>query len=77
MTSRDKFSIPLECPKCEKTGEASCWQEDGYTYMNGNTDTGVNNVTEGFTRVYTKSHWGNDINFICSECGELSARTDN
>ena len=70
--AKDKFKIPLQCPTCGKSGEANCWQEDGWAFVKGNTATTVTNVTEGFSRVDKPSFWGKDINFFCDDCGELS-----
>ena len=71
--AKDRFKIPLKCPKCSKKGEASCEQEDGWAWVKGNDSTTVTNVTSGFSRVKKKSSWGEDVNFVCDECGELSA----
>jgi predicted RNA-binding Zn-ribbon protein involved in translation (DUF1610 family) len=72
--AKDRFTIPLLCPKCGKTGEAHCEQEDGWAFVKGNTATTVTQVNPGFSRVKKQSHWGNDVNFLCDECGELSAK---
>jgi acetone carboxylase gamma subunit len=72
--ARDRFVIPLKCPACGKSGEAHCWQEDGWIFMRGDTATRVTEVTPGFSRVKQKSYWGNDVNFVCDECGKLSAK---
>jgi len=74
MSSKDKFTIPLQCPACGQTGEANCWQEDGWAFVKGNQGTSVTNVSPGFTRVKERSFWGDDINFVCDECGDLCAR---
>ena len=66
--AKDRFTIPLECPNCGLTGEAHCEQEDGWAFVKGKASTTLKNVTEGFTRVYEKSGWGDDINFVCEEC---------
>ncbi|MCG7984641.1 hypothetical protein [Candidatus Thiodiazotropha endoloripes] len=72
--AKDKFSIPLKYPSCVKVGEAHCWQEDGWAYVKGDRSTQVTEVTTGFKRVQKPSNWGEDINFICDDCGELSAK---
>lgn len=74
MASKDRFTMPLECPACGKSGEANCWQEDGWSFVKGNRGTSVTNVTTGFTRVKERSFWGDDINFVCDDCGDLCAR---
>ncbi|QQO52015.1 MAG: hypothetical protein N838_00135 [Thiohalocapsa sp. PB-PSB1] len=71
--AKDRFKIPLICPKCGKTGEAHCWQEDGWAFFKGDTATTVVEVTPGFTRVTKSSFWGEDVIFVCDECNELSA----
>jgi hypothetical protein len=73
MSSKDRFTIPLNCPSCNRSGEADCSQEDGYTWMNGHQSTYVENVTPGFSRVEEPSYWGKDINFVCDDCGDLCA----
>ncbi len=72
--AKDRFKIPLQCPKCEKSGEAHCEQEDGWAFVKGDHTTKVTMVTSGFSRVKQKSYWGDDINFACDDCGELSAK---
>ena len=74
--AKDRFTITLKCPNCGKTGKASCWQEDGWAFVKGNMATTVTNVTSGFSRVNQPSYWGDDINFVCDVCGELSAIKD-
>jgi hypothetical protein len=74
MAARDRFTIPLECPRCKKTGEAECSQEDGWAYVKGDRATAVTAVSPGFARVKTPSGYGDDVNFVCDECGELSAK---
>lgn len=69
----DRFTIPLLCPSCSKSGEAQCWQENGWAYMKGKTSTSVTKISPGFSRVEKRSRWGEDINFVCDECDELSA----
>ena len=71
--AKDRFKIPLKCPKCGRTGEASCEQEDGWAYVKGDHSTSVTSVTPGFTRVNKGGCWGEDINFVCDECNEISA----
>jgi hypothetical protein len=70
--AKDRFKISLLCPACGKTGEARCEQEDGWAYVKGNTATTVKSVTPGFNRVKQGSYWGDDINFVCDDCEELS-----
>jgi hypothetical protein len=74
MASKDKFTIRLQCPTCEQTGEADCWQEDGWAFAKGAQGTTVTSVSPGFTRVKKSSFWGGDINFVCDECRDLCAR---
>ncbi len=71
--AKDRFTIPLKCPVCGKEGEARCSQEDGWAFSRGATETTVNSSTSGFTFVDKPSFWGSDVNFICDNCGELSA----
>lgn len=70
---KDKFTIPLKCPSCGKEGDAKCWQEDGWAYLKGDRSTQVTELSPGFTRVKEPSFWGEDINFLCDDCKELSA----
>lgn len=72
--AKDEFTIPLKCPKCEKSGEAKCWQQDGWAFVRGDRSTRVIGATAGFSRVKERSYWGDDVNFICDKCGELSAQ---
>jgi hypothetical protein len=71
--AKDRFIITLQCPACGKSGEAHCWQEDGWAFVKGNISTSITEVTPGFTRVNQKSFWGDDVNFVCNDCRELSA----
>lgn len=73
MTAKDEFTIPLRCPNCGKTGQARCWQWDGWSYAKGDRSTGVTEVTPGFKRVKESSGYGDDVNFACDDCDELSA----
>jgi hypothetical protein len=70
--AKDRFTIQLKCPKCKQEGEAQCEQEDGWAFLKGKTATKVNDVTPGFSRVKKSSFWGEDINFVCDVCGDLS-----
>ncbi len=72
--AKDRFKIPLECPTCGKSGEAHCEQEDGWAFVKGDHSTHVTSVTSGFSRVNKKSNWGDDINFVCDDCGKISAK---
>ena len=47
--AKDRFTIPLKCPKCGKSGEADCWQEDGWAFMKGDHSTRVTGVTLRWT----------------------------
>jgi predicted RNA-binding Zn-ribbon protein involved in translation (DUF1610 family) len=71
--AKDRFTISLKCPKCGRAGEANWEQEDGWAFVKGNTATTVKSVTAGFSRVKKESFWGDDVNFVCDACGELSA----
>lgn len=75
--AKDRFTIPLKCPKCGKKGEAHCEEEDGWAFVKGKTTTKVNDMTLGFSRVKKKSYWGDDLNFVCDDCGDLSAHAPN
>ena len=69
---KDTFKIPLQCPSCGKSGEAICWQEDGWAFSRGDSATAVTDISEGCSRVNKPSFWGEGLNFVCNECGELS-----
>jgi len=74
--AKDRFKIPLKCPKCGKSGEADCEQADGWIFVKGDHSTHVTEITLGFSRVNKKSYWGDDINFTCDDCGKLSVNKE-
>jgi hypothetical protein len=56
MTARDRFTWKLKCPSCGKTGIANVSQEDGWSYMNGDRSTQIDEVPDGFIVVKNEVH---------------------
>jgi hypothetical protein len=69
MAARDRYTINLKCPKCEKTGEAHV-SEDDYPYMR-DARFRVDSVSEGF-KVSKKGNNAVETEFICVQCGEIA-----
>jgi len=71
LMAKDRFKIPLTCPKCGKTAIADAWENDGWAYMRGKRDTHIENVPEGFKVVKRKSRMAT-VDLFCTEC-DISA----
>jgi predicted RNA-binding Zn-ribbon protein involved in translation (DUF1610 family) len=65
MTARDRWDSHLKCPECGKAGVASLYQEDGWSFSNGDQSTRVESVSEGF---YAKVLKSGGVNFYCGKC---------
>jgi hypothetical protein len=70
MTARDRWTVDLRCPKCGNTGTAHLWQEDGWSFSNGDQSTHIDSVPQGFDALQTRPH----IKFTCTACG-IEAQT--
>jgi hypothetical protein len=68
MTARDRWTTDLRCPQCGNTGEASLWQEDGWSFSNGDQSTHVDGITGAFRAVQPK-RGQSGIKFFCIPCG--------
>jgi hypothetical protein len=66
MTARDRFSAPLECPKCGRSGKVQFSELDGYSYMSDRSTT-VDDLPEGFKVVQKPSGWGT-VDIFCEQC---------
>lgn len=74
MTAKDRWSQKFYCKVCNKFGEATFWQEDGWSYMNGDRSTHLDSITDGFKWVPTGKTKG-DKEVVCSKCDvEVSSR---
>jgi len=65
MTARDKWTVQLTCPNCKNSGEADLWQEDGWSFSNGDQTTHISSVSDGFQATLTQK---GAIEFSCSRC---------
>ena len=65
MTARDRWTVDLHCPKCGKSGTAHVYQEDGWSFSNGDQSTHVESIPDGFT---SKNIGKSGLKFFCSEC---------
>lgn len=65
MTAKDRFTVNLACPKCQTSGIANLWQEDGWSFSNGDMSTHIESVPGGFR---AEQH-GPKAKFFCSNCG--------
>jgi len=68
MAKRDKWSSPLKCPNCFKTGKVSLEDEPDHSFMAGNTDTTVTGVTDGFKIVRTTFTINQTSQSHCVKC---------
>ncbi len=69
MTARDRFSVPLKCPKCGLEGTARLSQEDGWSFMRGNRATAVDEMPHGFKAVVGSCSYANDLDIVCGQHG--------
>ncbi|WP_288392487.1 hypothetical protein [uncultured Herbaspirillum sp.] len=67
MAKREKFSAPIECKKCGKTGRATWEENENPVYGNGAARELID-VSEGFRRGGAKDSAG-DPEIICAKCG--------
>lgn len=65
MTAKDRFTIKVSCPKCQTSGVAHVWQEDGWSFMNGDRSTHIDSVPAGFSARETDG----PVVFTCKKCG--------
>jgi Zn ribbon nucleic-acid-binding protein len=70
MTARDRWQVDLHCPKCGNSGTANLWQEDGWSFSNGDQSTHIDSLPEGFRAQPQKS---GALKFFCAKC-EIEAR---
>ena len=68
MSAKDRFSVPVNCPGCQNSGEAHLWQEDGYSWMNGDHRTHVTSLPEGFKAIENDDK---SLDIICIKCGTV------
>ena len=59
--AREKYELPLKCPKCGRAGRARMSDRKSYK-IEPDYDTKVESVPEGFEKR------GADV--VCSKCGE-------
>jgi len=64
---RDRFKSKIICPKCNKEGVLSEWQEDGYSWMR-NQDTYISSVPEGFIAIADHYASGKPTPVKCIDC---------
>ncbi len=65
--SRDNFRRQFRCPNCESSGRADLSQEDGWSFVKGNTATEVEYLSPGFETLPNRAHeFGFEIH--CSAC---------
>lgn len=66
----DRYSFPLKCPACGKTGRADFREKDGGAYL---ADRGrhVDKVSDGFSVVDHGAAHGTETVIRC-ECGEFA-----
>jgi predicted RNA-binding Zn-ribbon protein involved in translation (DUF1610 family) len=66
MTARDRWTVDLRCPKCGNSGTAHLWQEDGWSFSNGDQSTHIDALPDGF-RIQTQRTGA--LKFFCEKCG--------
>jgi Zn ribbon nucleic-acid-binding protein len=67
MTAKDRWTVDLRCPQCGSAGTAHLWQEDGWSFSNGDQSTYIDSVPAGF-RVATPKRGSFGIKFFCISC---------
>lgn len=70
MTAKDRWTVSLKCPNGHGEGEAELWQEDGWSFSNGDQSTHLESVPDGFRAVATKR----SFDFFCKLCGAPAER---
>jgi Zn ribbon nucleic-acid-binding protein len=69
MTAKDRWTVSLSCPKCGKTGRAALWQEDGWSFSNGDQSTHIDERPHGFHEKRVKvGARGFSLDWYCDEC---------
>jgi len=67
VSARDVFNVPLKCPNCGKSGTARFSEADGYAYLNGDRETSVSHLPEGFKVVNEQGPYGS-VRVHCADC---------
>jgi hypothetical protein len=62
----DRFPFPLICPTCGQTGVAKLWQEDGWSFSNGDQNAYIEALSGGFRADDAESRPGSII--VCVKC---------
>lgn len=69
--SGDRFPFYLKCPICGQTGVAHLWQEDSWSFSNGDQNAYIETLSDGFRADNAKSRPG--CNIICVKCNVAAA----
>ena len=70
MGSRDNWKTEISCPKCDKKGVLSEWQEDGWSWTR-NQETYISSVPEGFVATANQYSSGQPTPVKCIKCDIL------
>jgi len=65
MTARDHYTLTVTCPQGGNTGTAHVWEEDGWSYSNGDQSTHIETAPDGFSGRKTDRR----PEFTCLKCG--------
>jgi len=65
MTAKDRWTVTVRCRQCADWGIAHLWQEDAWSFSNGDQSTHIESVPYGFS----SRRIGGQINFDCIKCG--------
>lgn len=65
--SRDRYSLRLKCPDCNKTGEAKIVDNDDWTFLNRGSEPRVESVSQRFALIENVKK----MTFRC-ECGTVA-----
>lgn len=65
MGSKDRFTASLKCPVCGREGVAKLWQEDGYSFVFGDSSTHIESIPEGFKSAVGKTWIDSTTDFQC------------
>jgi hypothetical protein len=68
MTARDEWSQKLRCLICGAEGVARLSEEDGWSYANGDQETSVDFLSEGFKVARDQNRKPASVSICCVTC---------
>jgi DNA-directed RNA polymerase subunit M/transcription elongation factor TFIIS len=69
MARRDRWTVKLTCDGCSQIGEARMSDADQHSFIAGNRDARVDDVSAGFRQAPSGGHHA-DARFVCVVCGK-------